>query len=1107
MQALRRCIPVLLAVIVSLWLPVAGQAKPSNTLSSYIHDFTKIPGVTAEEIAAIDALKKKYKGFTYGTMLCSEAFELRDGTREGFSIRLAKMLSTMFGVQFEHKFYDWEDLITALEDNSLNFSGELTSTEERRRRYFMTDALYDRTIKVFTNRDAEDLDDLATGRALRYAVLEGTVTGDQVRAVSSHKAELVYVADYKAAAAALKAGTVDAFFEEAPAVYYFVEYDFIRVEDFFPLIYSPVSMTTANPEFAPIIAVVQKFILNGGREYFNVLYRQGNRAFLHHSFDLALNNEERGFLQQHIAEGTPIPFAVQSDNYPNSFYNEAEKEFQGIGIDILREIEKMTGLRFAPVNGSATSLPELRKLVADGSASFIVALPVLEKKGSPFLWVREPFATDNHSALISVGSHQGIELNQILFSRVGVIEHSIHKQVYEEWFPTSENTVLFHDQDKAFKALQDGEIDFIMGSRNLLLRQTNYREQPDFKAALVFEHDLPFAFAFNSKETLLKSIFEKVQKVIEIEQINDRWVRRVFDYRSKMIHDSLPYLIGVITLLGVMLGVIVVFFAKNKKLSKNLEGQVNIRTQELQEKTCELQKQSTTLQTVFSAIPDMIVCRDLNGYFTQCNDTFAHYMELKPEDIVGKTDAMLFKPYMDDSHSFAEIDLEVIQTGTVKTIEETIFLPFLRSSRHFEVAKAPLVQNGQAVGVMSIARDITERKAIEAAAREASQAKSAFLARMSHEIRTPLNAIIGMTRIARSSIDNREKALGSLDEIGTASSHLLGILNDVLDMSKIESGKFEIAQTPFQLAPAIREVSSIISQRCKEKYVTFEADIADLPSFSLVGDKLRLNQVLINLLGNAVKFTKVNGTVGFSVSVLQETRNEISLAFTCSDTGIGITKEQMGKLFAAFEQADNTIATRFGGTGLGLAISQNLVNLMGGEITVTSEPGKGSTFRFALAFPKADALDELADACRIGSINLVGKRILVADDVDINRIILGEFLADTQVEIVEATDGKKAVEAFAGGAPGYFDLIFMDVQMPNLDGYEATRAIRRMSHPDAKTIPIVAMTANAYQEDIRMALAAGMTGHVSKPIDFDALQHTLMSLFPGCVVAASSENT
>ena len=1089
-----------------LSLPALSQAGSRDAILSYVADFTKIPEVTAEEVAAIDALKKKYKGvFTYGTMLCSEAFVQRDGTKDGFSIRLSNMLSQMFGAQFEHKFYAWEDLIKALEENSVNFSGELTATEERRSRYFMTDAIYDRTLKVFTNREKDSLENIAMERPLRLAVLEGTVTGEQVQAVSAFKSELVFVPDYKTAAAGLEAGIIDAFFEEAPAVYYFVEYDFIRAEDFFPLIYSPVSMTTANPEFAPIISVVQKFLINGGREYLNELYRQGNRAFLHHSFDLALNDEERLFIQQHVAQGSPIPFVLSSNSYPNAFYNEREREFQGVAIDVIRAIEKMTGLQFVPVNAPRASLPELRESVLNDSARFIAGLTTFEKKDSPFLWAKDPFTTGNFSLLISRGEHPGIELNQILFSRVGLIEHSIHKQVYEEWFPSSNNTVLFRDSDEAFTALQDGQIDFIMGSRNLLLRQTNYKEQPDFKAALIFEHDLPISFAFNPNEHLLKSIFEKVQKVIELEQINDRWARRVFDYRSKMVQELLPYLVVAIVLLGIMLAVIIVFFAKNKKLSKGLEEQVNIRTGELQEKTRELQEQSATLQAVFSAIPDLIVCRDVQGRLTQCNETFAHYMNIRAEDIVGKTDEVMFNLESNDYSKIRRANEEVIQTGKTRTLEEYIFLPLLNAERLFEVAKAPLVQNDQVVGVMSIARDITERKAIEAAAREASQAKGAFLARMSHEIRTPLNAIIGMTRIARSSIDNREKAIASLDEIGTASAHLLGILNDVLDMSKIESGKFEIAKEPFQLAPAVREVSSIISQRCKEKVVTFIADIADLPNFSLVGDRLRLNQVFINLLGNAVKFTKANGSVRFSIAVREETNSDIKLSFTCADTGIGMTEEQIAKLFTAFEQADSTIAARFGGTGLGLAISQNLVNLMGGEITVTSELGKGSIFRFELAFPKAGALDELADACRIGSINLAGKRILVAEDVDINRVILGEFLADTQVEIVEATDGQKAVDVFVGASSGYFDLIFMDIQMPNLDGYEATREIRRSSHPDAKTIPIVAMTANAYQEDIRMALAVGMTGHVAKPIDFDALQQTLVSLFPECVTTTSPE--
>ena len=1106
MRTLPGFLVVFFVSFCALCLPPVCQAARNEALSSYVADFTKIPGVTPAEIAAIKAFKEKNRGpLSYGTMLCSESFIKRDGTKDGFSVRLTAMLSTMFGVEFKHAIYSWEELVKALNDKTLDFSGELTATPKRRTRYFMTDAIYDRTIKIFTHREGERLEEIAQRRTLRYAVLEGTVTGEQVKAVSAHDIEIIFVPDYEAAAIELKKGAIDAFLEEAPAVFYFTHHDFVHIEDFFPLVYSPVSMSTANPELAPFISVVQKFLLNGGHEHLNQLYRQGNRAFLHHSFDSALTDAERQHIQQHIAKGVAIPFAAPSNSYPISFYNERENEFQGIALDVIAAITDMTGLRFVPVNSPGTSLPDLRKLAMQGTAHFVAGLTVWEKKDSPLLWPREPFATNNHSALIAMGSHPGMELNQILFSRVGVIEHSVHKKVYDSWFPNNTNTVLFQSSEEAFKALRDGKIDFIMGSHNILLSQTNYREQPDFKAALVFEHDLPIAFAFNPSETLLCSIVEKAQRVIALRQINDRWVRKVFDYRGKMIHDAFPYLIGFIALLGIMLSVIIAVLVKNKRLSKSLEKQVYIRTQELRDKTNELQKQSSMLQTVFSAIPDIIVCRDLNGYFTQCNETFAQYMNIRPEDIVGKTDEILFKPHTEDYHDFVKLDREVIRTGKTMAAEEYIFLPFLNTERLFEIVKAPLIQNGQIVGVMGIARDITERKAIEASAREASQAKGAFLARMSHEIRTPLNAIIGMTRIARTSIDNREKALSSLDEITTASSHLLGILNDVLDISKIEAGKFEIAQEPFKLDPAIREVSSIISQRCKEKFVAFTTNIADISTFSLIGDKLRLNQVLINLLGNAVKFTKPKGTVHFSIAIVKEYDHEVTLAFTCADTGIGMTKEHIAKLFTAFEQADSSIAARFGGTGLGLAISQNLVSLMGSKITATSELGKGSTFRFELTFPKTAVANEQAVCGPIGDINLAGKRILLAEDVDINRIILNEFLADTHVEIEEAVDGQKAVEAFAASAPGYYSLIFMDIQMPNMDGYEATTKIRQLPHPDAKTIPIVAMTANAYQEDISMALAVGMTGHLSKPVDFDLLQQTLASIFPGCVTTGPAQ--
>jgi PAS domain S-box-containing protein len=508
-----------------------------------------------------------------------------------------------------------------------------------------------------------------------------------------------------------------------------------------------------------------------------------------------------------------------------------------------------------------------------------------------------------------------------------------------------------------------------------------------------------------------------------------------------------------------------------------------------------LEVQTATLTTVFLSIPDLIFCKDLQGKYTQCNQSFQRYINRKKQNIIGKDDTDLFEARMDLVDSCLEDDQEVIRSGMSKTIEEYIYSPYLEDVKLFETIKTPLIQNGTVVGIMGIARDITERKAIEAAAQAASKAKSEFLARISHEIRTPLNAIIGMTHIARNSVSDTQKTRSSLDEITTASSHLLNILNDVLDMAKIESGKFEIIREPFYLGSALLEVSSIISQRCKDKYIVFEHNIKELSDTYLVGDKLRLNQVLINILGNAVKFTPVDGRITFHIEIMADTPEEIKLKFILSDNGIGMSEDQVERLFVAFEQADNTIASRFGGTGLGLAISQNLVNLMGGNISVQSELHVGSTFSFELGFPKAETPPEVQRKSDVDTLDLSARRILLAEDVEINRIILRELLVYTGIIIEEAVDGQHALDMFRLSPVGYYDLIFMDIQMPVMDGYEATREIRSLDRPDAKTVSIIAMTANAYQEDINKALGVGMNGHISKPIDLHIVLRTLADIF------------
>ena len=375
----------------------------------------------------------------------------------------------------------------------------------------------------------------------------------------------------------------------------------------------------------------------------------------------------------------------------------------------------------------------------------------------------------------------------------------------------------------------------------------------------------------------------------------------------------------------------------------------------------------------------------------------------------------------------------------------------------------------------------------------ASKAKSAFLANMSHEIRTPLNAIIGMSHIARESIENHNKTSEAIDQIIRASKHLLDLLNNILDMSKIEAGKFALAVEPFSLVNTMDEVADILNHYCSEKKLNFVANVDKLPQ-SVLGDALRLKQVIINLLGNSIKFTDPDGTISLNVQG-EEGEGMFKLNVSVSDTGIGMSQKQISHLFNAFEQTDDSIAVRYGGTGIGLALSQHLIGLMGGVITVESQPGEGSVFSFTIELPvQPDQPICKKEDCEI--LDLSEKRVLIVDDIEINRIILSEFLAKTNVIIEEAEDGEQAVNLVKQAPFQHYDLIFMDVQMPNMDGYEATRQIRSMSREDTATLPIVAMTANAYREDVENALAAGMNAHLAKPIDIDKIYELLAQIMP-----------
>lgn len=389
-------------------------------------------------------------------------------------------------------------------------------------------------------------------------------------------------------------------------------------------------------------------------------------------------------------------------------------------------------------------------------------------------------------------------------------------------------------------------------------------------------------------------------------------------------------------------------------------------------------------------------------------------------------------------------------------------------------------------------RLIIEREVLQKA--QAAQAKNDFLAKMSHDMRTPLNGIIGLSLLAEERQDNPPGTQQDIRQIHASANYLLSLINDILDMSKIESGKLELAAVAFRITEASELAVSLMDSQMKEKEISFTTKIDDRVSGTYIGDRLRVSQIIMNLLSNAVKFTPVKGRIQVSIQRVESTQDKDLVEISVSDSGAGMSEEFMSRIFQPFEQENEQIAESHGGTGLGLSIVHNLTELMHGTIQVQSQLGEGSTFCIRIPFTpaKEQSVSTESPAGDVADDALEGVRILLVEDHPLNTQIACRLLNKKGASVHTAEDGKKGVSKFEESEPGHFDLILMDIRMPVMDGYEAAQAIRNLKRTDAQTIPIIAMTANAYEDDVKKCLEAGMNAHISKPIKPEIMYQAIL---------------
>jgi len=1091
----------LLMICAGMLVPVsqAGCAEDPGivkTIPSTYTFYREVPGITEHEIAAIEGLREEGLAFVYGMNPSTEAF-YDSGEIRGYSALFCDWLTGLFGMPFKPELFEWGDLVSGLESGEIDFTGELTATDERRNTHYMTDAIAERSVKFMRIRDSRPLAEIAETRQLRYAFLEGTTTVEHIRTHSDLEFEIIYIDDYDTVYLKLKNGEIDAFFDENPAEAAFDSSGDVVAQYFFPLIYSPVSLSTQKQRLAPVISVVQKALENDSLHYLTELYNQGHEEYLMHKLRLQLTAEESDY----IRDFPVVRFAAEHDNYPTSFYNIHSKEWQGIAFDVLREVGNLTGLTFEIVNDEFTEWPELLKTLENGDAAMVTELIRTSDREGRFLWPQTAYLSDRYTLLSKTGL-RNLRVNEILYLRVGLAKDTAHMALFKNWFPNHMNTVEFEGIDSAFDALINDEIDLYMGSQSQLLTLTNFRELTGFKANLVFDYNIKSTFGFNTDYAILSSIIDKALGMIELDLIADQWTGRTYDYSAKLVEAQRPWLIGGIVLFSMTIVLLCILFWKTKSEEKRLEALV-------QDRTARLDAVNQYYKGVIWSVNKDRIITTFKG---------------KNLGAIGATSSLL------EGRHMREAQINNQNLGLADNVERTFnegsqdWISEIGGHIYHSITTPIYDGKGNITDIVGSTDEVTETVKLQRdletavkAAEAASSAKTNFLSNMSHEIRTPINAIVGMTSIGAAAEDV-ERMKYSFAKIQDASNHLLGVINDILDMSKIEAGKYEISPVEFDFQKMLKQVVNVINFRIEEKGLKLSVAYGkDIPA-RLIGDDQRISQVVMNLLTNAVKFTQELGDISLDVRRADSYDGNVTLEFTVSDTGIGITPEQQSRLFQTFQQAEDSTARKFGGTGLGLSISKGIVELMGGSIRVESEFGKGSSFIFSITVKECpdnsgklaakslsadhgravsagdcscDAPGHLpcdtgiADGDNLQATNgLSGRRILLVEDVEINREIVQTMLEPMLVEIDCAENGSEAVRLFSDD-PDKYSLILMDIQMPVMDGYEATRNIRTLDLPNAKTIPIIAMTANVFREDVERCFKAGMSGHIGKPFNLN----------------------